>query len=157
MVDSIREIIDAVKPVRTFYSIEPMPWMIPDSPDEYLTLIKDVDRKAFGVHLDFVNMINCPKRYVFCDEFIEECFIKLGPYIRSIHGKDVWMENAYTTLIHETMPGKGIINYQKVARLCEALGPDTTLFVEHLPDFETYKMASAYVREQAALAGIKTE
>ncbi len=157
VVDSIREIIDAVKPVRTFYSIEPMPWMIPDSPDEYLALIKDVDRKAFGVHLDFVNMINCPKRYVFCDEFIEECFTKLGPYIRSIHGKDVWMENAYTTLIHETMPGKGIINYQKVTRLCEALGPDTPLFVEHLPDFETYKMAAAYVREQAALAGIKTE
>jgi sugar phosphate isomerase/epimerase len=157
IVDSVREIIDSVKPKRTFYTVEPMPWMIPDSPDEYLQLIKDVDRKAFGVHLDFVNMVNCPRRYLFCDEFIEECFTKLGPYIRSIHGKDVIMENAYTTLIRETMPGKGIVNYRKVARLCESLGPDTTLFVEHLPDFESYRKAAAYVREQAALAGVNTE
>ncbi len=157
IVDSIREIIDTVKPKRTFYTIEPMPWMIPDSPDQYLQLIQDVDRKAFGVHLDFVNMINCPKRYLFCDEFLEECFTKLGTHIKSIHGKDVIMEKAYTTLIHEVMPGKGIIDYQKVARLCESLGPDTPLFVEHLPDFESYRMAAAYVREQAALAGVKTE
>ncbi|WBY64128.1 MAG: AP-endonuc-2 domain-containing protein [Thermocaproicibacter melissae] len=157
VVDSIREIIDSVKPTRTFYTVESLPWMVPDSPDQYLQLIHDVDRKAFAVHLDYVNMINCPKRYLFCDEFIEECFQKLGPYIKSIHGKDVIMENAYTTLIHETMPGKGIINYQKVARLCESLGPDTTLFVEHLPDFESYMQAASYVREQAALAGVKTD
>ena len=157
IVDSIREIIDSVKPKHTFYTIETMPWMIPDSPDEYLRLIKDVDRKAFGVHLDFVNMINCPQRYLFCDEFIEECFTKLGPHIKSIHGKDVFMENAYTTVIRESMPGTGRINYQKVARICEALGPDTALFVEHLPDFDSYKKAAAYVREQAALAGVKTD
>lgn len=157
VVDSIREIIDAVKPTRTFYTIETMPWMVPDSPDGYLQLIQDVDRKAFGVHLDFVNMLNCPKRVVFCDAFIEECFTKLGPWIKSIHGKDVLMENAYTTLIHETIPGKGRVNYQKVAKLCESLGKDTPLFVEHLPDFESYKQAASYVREQAALAGVETE
>lgn len=156
VVDSIRDIIDSVKPTRTFYTVESMPWMIPDSPDMYLELIRDVDRKEFGVHLDFVNMINCPKRYVFCDDFIEECFTKLGKYIKSIHCKDVWMENAYTTLIHETMPGKGVINYQRVAKLCEALGPDTTVFVEHLPDFDSYKVAVEYVRRQAELAGVNT-
>lgn len=155
VVDSIREIIDAVKPVRTYYTVETMPWMIPDSPEQYLQLIHDVDRKAFAVHLDFVNMINCPKRYVFCDEFIEDCFKKLGPYIKSIHAKDVLMENRYTTLIHETMPGKGIINYRKVAKLCDALGPDISVFVEHLNDFESYRQAAAYVREQAILAGVK--
>lgn len=156
IVDSVREIIDAVNPVRTFYTIEPMPWMVPDSPDEYLRLIKDVDRKGFGVHLDFVNMINCPKRYVFCDDFIEECFTKLGHHIKSIHGKDVIMENRYTTVINEVMPGKGIIDYKKVALLCEKLGKDTALFVEHLPDFESYMEAANYVRNQAALAGVST-
>ncbi len=157
VVDSIRDVIDAVKPTQTFYSVEPMPWMIPDSPNEYLQLIHDVDRSSFGVHLDFVNLINTPRKYVFCDEFIEECFSKLGTHIKSIHGKDVLMERAYTTLIHETMPGKGRVNYQKVARLCESLGPDTPLFVEHLPDFESYREAAAFVRAQAAYAGVKTE
>lgn len=156
IVDSVREIIDAVKPNRTFYTIEPMPWMVPDSPDEYLQLLKDVDRKMFGVHLDFVNMINCPKRYVFRDEFIKECFNKLGPYIKSIHGKDVIMENNFTAVIREVMPGKGTIDYKKVAVLCEGLGKDTALFVEHLPDFESYMEAADYVRNQAALAGVNT-
>lgn len=156
IIDSVREIIDAVKPTRTFYTLESMPWMIPDSPDEYLQLLKDVDRKGFGVHLDFVNMINCPKRYVFRDAFIEECFHKLGPYIKSIHGKDVIMENNYTVLIHEVMPGKGTIDYKKVAVLCENLGKDTALFIEHLPDFDSYMEAAGYVRNQAALAGVNT-
>lgn len=153
-VDSIQEIIDAVKPMHTFYTIEPMPWLVPDSPEQYLKLIKDVDRKEFAVHLDFVNMINCPERYCKSTEFIQHCFDLLGPYIKSIHGKDVLMEQAYTTLIHETMPGKGSLDYKKILAMVEKLGQDIPLFVEHLPDFETYRCAANYVRNQAERAGI---
>lgn len=153
-VDGIREIIDAVNPKNTFYTIEPMPWMVPDSPEQYLKLIEDVDRKAFGVHLDFVNMINCPYRYVKSTDFIQHCFDLLGPYIKSIHGKDSIMERAYTTIIHETMPGKGTLDYTKILPMIEKLGPDTPMFVEHLPDFETYKQAADYVRECGKKAGI---
>lgn len=154
VVETTRRIVDAVKPTRTFYTIESMPWMVPDSPDQYLSLIKAVDRKAFGAHLDFVNMINSPRRWAFRDAFIAECFAKLGPHIKSVHGKDAYMEHAYSTVIRETMPGTGKLDYGKIARLCEGLGPDTTLFVEHLSDFESYKRAAAYVREQARLAGV---
>ena len=38
VVDTVREIIDAVQPRRTFYTLEPMPWSFPDSPDSYLEL-----------------------------------------------------------------------------------------------------------------------
>lgn len=153
-VDSVREIIDAVKPKRTCYSIESMPWMVPDSPEQYLQLLKDVDRTAFGVHLDFVNMINCPKRYVKSTEFVGHCFELLGPYIKSIHGKDVLMERAYTTLIHETMPGEGTLDYKKILPMVEKLGPDTPFFIEHLPDFDTYKKAAEYIRMQAKACGV---
>ena len=153
-IDSVREIIDAVKPTHTFFSIEPMPWCVPDSPEQYLKLLKDVDRKAFGVHLDFVNMINCPERYCKSTEFVQHCFDLLGPYIKSIHGKDVFMEQAYTTLIHETMPGKGSLDYKKILAMVEKLGPDTPLFVEHLPDYESYRRAANYVRSQAEEADI---
>lgn len=153
-VDGIREIIDAVNPKNTFYTIEPMPWMVPDSPEEYLQLIKDVDREAFGVHLDFVNMINCPKRYVKSIDFIAHCFELLGPYIKSIHGKDVLMDRAYTTLIHEVMPGKGTLDYTKILPMVEKLGADTPFFIEHLPDFDTYKQAAGYIRECAKKAGV---
>lgn len=153
-VDSIREIIDAVNPVRSCYSIEPMPWMVPDSPQQYLQLIKDVDRKGFGVHLDYVNMINCPRRYVHSTEFIRECFRLLGPYIKSIHGKDVFMEQKYTTMIHEVQPGAGTLDYTKILQMVEALGPDTTFFIEHLPDYETYQQVAGFIREQAKAAGV---
>lgn len=153
-VDSVREIIDAVKPKHTFYTIEPMPWVLPDSPEQYLQLLKDVDRKEFGVHLDFVNMINCPERYVNSTAFVTRCFELLGPHIKSIHGKDVLMEQAYTTLIHELMPGKGTLDYCKILPLVERLGADTPLFVEHLPDYDTYKAAAGYVRSKAQEAGV---
>jgi hypothetical protein len=64
------------------------------------------------------------------------------------------MEHAYSAVIRETMPGKGKPDFGKISRLCEGLGPDTTLFVEHLGDFDSYKVAAAYVREQALLAGV---
>lgn len=153
-VDSIRKIIDAVNPIRSCYSIESMPWMVPDSPEQYLQLIKDVDRKGFGVHLDYVNMINCPKRYVQSTEFIKHCFELLGPYIKSIHGKDVFMEQAYTTLIHEVKPGAGSLDYPKILQMVEALGPDVPFFIEHLPDHETYMQVANYIRDNAKTAGI---
>lgn len=156
-VDSVREIIDAVNPKNTFYTIEPMPWVCPDSPEQYLKLIKDVDRGGFGVHLDFVNMINCPERYVKSTAFVAHCFDLLGPYIKSIHCKDSIMERAYTAVIHETMPGQGSLDYQKILPMVEKLGPDTPLFVEHLPDYETYMEAAAFIRNEAEKAGIKVK
>ncbi len=154
IVDTVREIIDAVKPERTFYTLEPMPWMLPTSPEEYLQLIKDIDRKAFGVHLDFINMINCPERFVKRDAFIEHCFKTLGPYIKSIHGKDINMGHQYPCVLEETMPGKGCVDYQKVMKLCNQLDVNMPFMVEHLPDHESYMQAAAFVREQAIKAGV---
>lgn len=154
IVDTTREIIDSVNPKRTFYTLEPMPWMLPDSPDSYLKLIKDIDRKAFGVHLDFANMINNPRLFLKSDEFLEECFTKLGPYTKSIHAKDVIMDKAYPCVIRELMPGKGKLNYKKIVHLIDKLGKDIPVFVEHLNTHEEYIEASAYIRDTATLEGI---
>ena len=106
IVDSVREIIDDVKPKNTFYTLEPMPWMYPDSPDSYLRLIKDIDRKEFGVHLDFVNMINSPQKYLFNDKFIKECFDKLGPYIKAFMQKTLSWKTALLPLFAKWLPEK---------------------------------------------------
>src|SRR4026209_417127 len=39
-VENCRLVIDAVKPTRTRFTIEMMPWSLPDSPDAYVSLIK---------------------------------------------------------------------------------------------------------------------
>src|SRR5580698_10980404 len=88
-VENCRKLIDSVKPKRTFFSIEMMPWSLPTSPDEYVRLIKAVDRKAFGVHLDVCNTMNSPVRLYNNSEGIREWFSKLGPWIKSCHAKDL--------------------------------------------------------------------
>ena len=155
IVDTVREIIDEVQPEKTFYTLEPMPWMLPTSPEEYLQLIKDIDRKAFAVHMDFINMINCPERFVKRDAFIEHCFKTLGQYIKSIHGKDINMGHQYPCVLEETMPGKGVVDYGKVMKLVSKLDVNMPFMVEHLPDHESYMEAASYVRKQAIQAGVE--
>ena len=156
IVSSIREIIDGVNPQRTYYCIEPMPWMIPDGPDVYLQLMKDVDRSRFGVHMDFVNMINSPRRFLAAESFIEECFRKLGPYIRSTHLKDSRMNlTQLTTILNECSPGEGALDFVKVLQILDRYLPaDAPVLLEHMSTFEEYRRAYGYVAAKAAEAGV---
>ncbi len=156
-VSSIRKIIDGAAPKKAFYSIEPMPWMVPDGPDEYLQLIRDVDRKQFGVHMDFVNMINCPRRYLAAADFIEECFRKLSPRILSTHLKDTWMDPLkLTTVLTECSPGEGSLDFVQILRILDRyLEADAPVLLEHMSTFEEYQKAYRYVAEKAKEAGIR--
>lgn len=156
IVDSIREILDDVRPTRAFYTLEPMSWMIPDGPDVYLQLIRDVDRPQFAAHMDFINMINCPRRYLAPEAFIEECFQKLGPHIKSTHIKDTRMDpHRLTTLIQECSPGEGTLDYARVlAILNKYLAADAPVLLEHMQTFEEYRVSYDYVAGKAAQAGI---
>ena len=102
IVETTRSIIDAVKPKRTYYTLETMPWAYPDSPDSYLALLQAIDRERFAVHLDPVNLICSPQRYYSSGRLIRECFEKLGPHIKSCHAKDILLQTKLTT-----HPGRG--------------------------------------------------
>ena len=85
----MREIVDAVEPRRTFFTLEPMPWTLPDSPDSYLELMSAIDRRQFAVHLDPTNLINSPAKFYDNAGLLRECFAKLGPHIKCCHAKDI--------------------------------------------------------------------
>lgn len=155
VVENTQRIIDAVKPTHTAYSLEPMPWMVPESPEQYLQLLRDVDRSAFKVHLDYCNMINGVERYRGASEFITHCFELLGEHIVSVHAKDLLIsEGALPVNINEVPPGEGSIDLPLVTKLAHALGDDATVFVEHLPDHAAYMKAAAVMREAAKKAGV---
>lgn len=155
IVDSIRDIIDSVRPTRAYYTIEPMPWMVPDGPDEYLRLIRDVDREMFAVHLDFVNMISSAKRFLFAGDFIEECFTKLGPHTKSCHAKDVRLEQPFTTMLREVAPGEGALDFARVLRAADSLMPkDMPFLLEHMQTDQEYAQAYGYVAGIALKEGI---
>ena len=155
VVANVRTIIDAVKPTRSFYTLETMPWMFPDSPESYLQLVKAIDRKQFGVHLDPVNLICSPQRYFGNGELIRECFAKLGPWIKSCHAKDILLSGKLTTHLDEVRPGLGGLDYRAFLTCVNRLEADTPVMLEHLPSPEEYLAAAAHVRKVAAESGLK--
>ncbi len=154
IVEMVREIIDEVQPSRAYYTLEPMPWMYPDSPDSYLRLLKAVDRELFAVHLDPVNMICSPQRYFGNAAFLQECFDKLGPYIKSCHAKDIVLADQLTTHLDEVRPGLGYLDYRVFLQEMQRLPADTPLMLEHLPKEDEYIQAAQYIRSVAAKEGL---
>ena len=156
IVGCIRGILDRVEPKRAFYCLEPMPWMVPDGPDEYLQLIRDVDRPQFGAHMDFVNMINSPRRYLAAGRFVEECITKLAPTIKSTHIKDSRMHpTRLTTILEECSPGEGGLDFGEILGILDReLPADAPVLLEHMSTFEEYRQAYDYLAAVAAEKGI---
>jgi sugar phosphate isomerase/epimerase len=153
IVETTRSIIDAVKPTRTYFALETMPWAYPDSPDSYLALLKAIDRKGFAVHLDPVNLVCSPQRYYGNAALIRECFEKLGPHIKSCHAKDILLQTKLTTHLDEVRIGTGGIDYATFLKELSRF-PGTPLMLEHLSKAEEYDQAAAHVRGVAKGLGI---
>ena len=148
-VENCRKLIDAVKPTRTRFSIEMMPFNFPSGPDDYLRLIKAVDRRAFAVHLDVCNVINSPRRMYDNGAIIRECFRKLGPWIVSCHAKDLRWEAYYQVCLREVIPGQGSIDYAAYLTGLAQLTQEVPLMLEHLETAEEYAQGRKYIRSVA--------
>src|SRR5262249_16871996 len=107
IVDSVREIIDGVRPTRSFYALETMPWAFPDAPASSLRLLRAIDRPQCAVHLDPVNLVSSPQRFYDTAALLRECFATLGPFIRSCHAKDIALAGRLTVHLEEVRPGLG--------------------------------------------------
>ena len=153
IVQTTRGIIDDVKPTRTYFTLEMMPWAYPDSPDSYLRLLKAIDRKRFAVHLDPVNIVCSPQRYFGSGRLIRECFDKLGPYIKSCHAKDILLQKKLTTHLDEVRPGLGGLDYAAFLKELSKM-PDTPLMLEHLPNAKEYELAAEHIRGVAKKIGL---
>lgn len=144
-VENARRVIDAVKPKRTKFALEMMGWALPTGPDEYLQLIKAIDRQGFGVHLDVCNGINSPARFYSNKSFIEECFHKLGRHIVSCHAKDLEWVVELNVHFKEVIPGRGELDYRAYLLGMANLTNDAPLMMEHLKGAAEYDEARAYI------------
>ena len=154
-VENCRHVIDAVKPRRTKFTIEMMGWNLPDTPDAYLELIRAVDRRQFGVHLDICNGINSPRKFYENTAYIEECFRKLGPWIVSCHAKDLRWIIEYNMHFQEVVPGRGQVDYKAYLRGLAGMAHDTPLMLEHLATAAEYDEGRAYIRKVGEEIGIR--
>jgi len=154
VVANTQRIIDAVQPTRTAFTLEMMQWAWPDSPDTYLEIMEAVDRPAFAVHLDAVNLVRSPRHYYENADVIRECTAKLGDKIKSAHAKDVIMSDEFLVHLSECLPGTGLMDYRVLLTELDRLPQDVPLMLEHLATEEEYDQAAAYVRAVAGEAGV---
>lgn len=154
-VETIRRILDEVKPKRAKFALEMMQWTIPDSPDLYLQVIKAVDRKGFAVHLDPVNLIVSPRIYFNTGTLIKECFRKLGKWIVSCHAKDITLRDKLALHLDEVRPGTGNLDYRTYLSELNRLPGDVPIMLEHLSSATEYIEARDHLISVADDLGLK--
>ncbi|EON76995.1 Xylose isomerase domain protein TIM barrel [Lunatimonas lonarensis] len=155
IVEVSRKILLEVNPKRTYFVLEPMPWTYPDNVDSYLKLIKAIAHPHFGVHMDPMNLITTPTLFYRNADLIRDCFRRLGPHIRSCHGKDIVIkEDYYMPQFTEVRPGLGVLDYQVFLKELAKI-PEIPLMMEHLPSEAEYDLAAAHIRAEGEKAGIR--
>ncbi|MCR4755963.1 MAG: sugar phosphate isomerase/epimerase [Lachnospiraceae bacterium] len=147
-VSMVREIIDRADVKNTYFTLEPMPWMIPSGPQEYIRLIDAVERDRFSVHMDIINMISSAQRYFNPEEFVDECFELLGDKIRSCHIKDVHLDRRYTLRLEECGPGDGEFPLRYYVEKINEADNDMPVILEHLNTDEDYIKYMGYLKEE---------
>jgi len=145
IVETARSVIDRVKPTRTKFSLEVMQTSPPDSVDSYLDLIRAIDRPAFGVHLDPVNMLYSPRQCYESGKLLADSVERLGPWIASCHAKDIKVTDGLSVHLDECIPGTGLLDYRTFTTALKKLSHDVPLMFEHLSTAEEYRQARDHV------------
>lgn len=148
VVETVRTILDQVRPRRSFFTLETMPWMIPDSLDSYEALIRAIDRPGFAVHLDPVNLMSSPRNLLCSGEIIKDAFRRFGSAIRSCHCKDARLCPGFPSHIQECAPGTGILDYPALLACVKDCSPDLPLMLEHLDSQAAYREAADFIRKK---------
>lgn len=154
VVEDTQRLLDLVNPVRTRYTLEPMPWMYPHDEQDVVNLIRDVNRPGFAAHVDMVNLVNSYDKYIATGAMTDRFFAAAKDYIRSVHVKDTRIVPDRLTLhIGEALPGEGEFDYPALLRNCASLDANLPLMIEHLAEEEQYDRAAANLRRIAAENG----
>jgi len=161
-VEVARGILDDVQPKRASLVYEIYPFSVNDSPAAIRRLLDAVDRERFGVHMDLVNLVNCPRAYFENAALLAESLRLFGDRIVSAHAKDISMARgegrsrsaAVSVVLEEVRPGLGGIDYPAYIRGLHQLPHTVPLMLEHLEDQIAYDAAATYIRQVAAAEGI---
>ena len=154
IVETVRGILNDVKPKRAKFMLETMQWIPPDSVDSYVALVEAIDDERFGVHFDPTNLIVSPRCYVDTGAIIRDFCERLGDKVVSAHAKDVHHGESYTVVLNECLPGTGNLDYHAFVGGLAGMSRDVPLMIEHLASEAEYDQAAANIRGVADELGV---
>ena len=128
-----------------------VPWLVTDTPENYLKLLKAIDRPEFGVHIDAANLVITPRLYFNTGAMIREAFTLLAPWVISCHAKDIVMKGGPGTIsfhLDEVPPGEGNLDYGVYVAEIHKLDRDVPLMLEHFGVPE-YQRGLRYIKNMA--------
>jgi sugar phosphate isomerase/epimerase len=149
VIETVCRIIDSAEPENTYYTLEPMPWLYPNSIETMGRLLDAINRPRFAVHVDMCNLMNSFEKVYHTGEYTSEFFRTFGDKIKAVHAKDIRIAKTLTMQIYEELPGQGIFDFEALLRECNKLDSDIPVMAEHLMAEAEYKRAVHYLQNKA--------
>jgi sugar phosphate isomerase/epimerase len=146
-IEVIRDVLRVAAAKGVTILIEPFVVTVMKDPDTALRIFEDVGSPHLGLAMDIVNFYNLadleqPRQ----NELMDECFTKLGPYIRAIHAKDMGPQDGPRPTPGKPGIGRGVLDYAHFAGLVHRSGFEGPVLVEVLRSEEMVAPSMAHVR-----------
>lgn len=148
LLEATREILEMTPENVTFCLESWPPTVLPDL-DSLSRVMEEVGSQRLGILFDPANLVT-PETYFTTGEIIDEAFDRLGERFVAVHCKDVyWLMEGMQTGLGETVPGRGVLDYETFLGRVASAGRALPLIIEHLKKPEEVIEAATFIRERA--------
>lgn len=134
LVATLRAAIGACEEHGVAIALEPHVLTALDTPERIADILARVDSPWVGVNLDPVNLLDGLAALYDPVSHLERVFSALGPFARSGHLKDAYVEHQFVLHLSECPLGEGLFDLAGFVERFAGILPDGWLFLEHLPD-----------------------
>jgi sugar phosphate isomerase/epimerase len=134
LVATLRAVVGACETTGVAIALEPHVLTALDTPERIVDILTRVDSPWVGVNLDPVNLLDGLAALYDSDSHLDRVFASLGPFARSGHLKDAYVEHQFVLHLSECPLGEGLFDVPAFVERFARLLPGGWLFLEHLPD-----------------------
>lgn len=148
LLDATREILD-MTPDNVTFCLEPWPPTVLPDLESLTRVIEEVGSERLGILYDPANLVT-PETYFTTGEQIHEAFERLGERFVAVHCKDIsWLMDGMQTGLGETVPGRGVLDYETFLGRVASAERELPLIIEHLKAPEDVLEAASFIRQRA--------
>ncbi len=154
LVDSLRRVAPLAEASNVIFALECHVMTTLSTPTDIKEILDAVDSSWIRANFDPVNMLgSLPELYDNAGVMERMWEVVGGHYTSSAHIKDVVARAEFVLHIDEVAPGKGLLDLPTFFEVCQRLGENPAVIVEHLPVDEV-EGALEVVRDAATKAGV---